>query len=138
MLQILGMKLEGFSIERPKLIALASSSPSTSSVESSLTFASLLSVRKPERSIKLQEYLREHLARELEIPSSSLKDEQPLAELGLDSLMIFRMGIQLESEFGFVMDTKVWMDGLNLQQLTRALIETVERKAELGMETDKS
>ena len=73
---------------------------------------------------------------ELEIPASSLKDEQPLAELGLDSLMIFRMGIQLESEFGFVMDTKVWMDGLNLQQLTRALVETVEQRAQLGVEAN--
>jgi acyl transferase domain-containing protein/acyl carrier protein len=136
-LQILGIKLEGFSIEKPKPMAAASSTPSTSTVESNMTSASLVSIKEPERSTKLQEYLREHLARELEIPASSLKAEQPLAELGLDSLMIFRMGIQLESEFGFVMDTKVWMDGLSLQQLTKALIETVERRAQLSAGASK-
>ncbi len=136
-LQILGMRLEGFSIEKPTRVDESnpiSSSPSSGSL---LNYSSLLSISEPERSLKLQEHLREHLARELEIPPSSLRAEQPLAELGLDSLMIFRMGIQLESEFGFVMDTKVWMDGLNLQQLTMELIKTVEQRAQQEVEAKR-
>ncbi len=51
---------------------------------------------------------------------------KPLAALGLDSLMVFRMGLKLESELGVIMDMRHLLQGPSLAELTETLLVKLE------------
>ena len=86
----------------------------------------LLEMSASERKVYLEEYLRQELAKEMLVPAEDIPVEQPLADLGLDSLMIFRMSIELESVFGVELDSRLLLGGLSLRQLTAWLLSKLE------------
>ncbi len=140
LLQMLGIQFEGFELTKKAQVELGRSTiqAHTSNAEPlGLTAERLLAMPPADRKEILQAHLRRQLAEELEISVEKLRPEQPLAELGLDSLMVFRMAIQMESEFGFAMDSRALMQGLSLRELTDSLLwklesltATVEQTAE--------
>jgi 3-oxoacyl-(acyl-carrier-protein) synthase/acyl carrier protein len=132
-LQMLGVRFEGISktITASESVSDASTSQSLSpqDVPVTLTVQALLKLPEAERFEKLQKQLRLQLAEELELPADELVPSQPLSELGLDSLMVFRMGIAIESEFGFAVDSRAMMQGMSLRDLTVWLLEKAEYQA---------
>ena len=134
MLQLLGMKFEGFAAAKK---SHSNSNSQTAAGEetavkgqtSSLGAARLLAMPQSLRSEALEQHLRQQLAAELEICVEKLLPDQPLAELGLDSLMVFKLGIKMESEFGFAMDSRALMQELSLRELTDSLLWKLESLA---------
>ncbi len=128
-LQMLGVKFEGFSFASKvpnKLPQVIQSSHPIEQDSSRLTAEKLMAMPGTLRSEILREHLRRQLAEELEIDVEKLLPDRPLVELGLDSLMVFRMGIKMESEFGFGMDSQAFIQGISLQKLTDSLLWKLE------------
>lgn len=123
MMQLIGVRFEGFAAnkqvitDRPMIASLANEAPSEQ-----LTTAKLLAMPEAVRLPTLQEHLRQKLAHELEIPVDNLLPDQPLSDFGLDSLIVFRLGIQLESEFGFALNSLAMMQGQSLRALSESLL----------------
>ena len=123
MIQLIGVKFDGLAIQKQTTnLRPTVTSSKTSDSNDPLTAAKLLAMPDAERITVLQNHLREQLARELDMPTASLLLDQPLSEYGLDSLIVFRMGIQLESEFGFSLNSLAMIQGQSLGALSESLL----------------
>ena len=134
MLQLLGMKFEGFATAKktnssPNKQSLDRAETALPTQSTTMGTTRILAMPPSLRFEALEKHLRTQLAAELEISEEKLLTDQPLAELGLDSLMVFKLGIKMESEFGFAMDSRALMQGLSLRELTNSLLWKVESLA---------
>jgi acyl carrier protein len=123
-MQLIGIRFDGFaSNKQVSSVAPAVASQAIQNVPSQqLTATKLLALPEGARLPALQEHLRQQLANELEISGDKLLLDQPLSDFGIDSLIVFRLGIQLESEFGFSLNSRAMMQGQSLGALSESLL----------------
>jgi acyl transferase domain-containing protein/acyl carrier protein len=83
----------------------------------------LLAVDPSERRPFLSTQIRDQLARVLGMSPEKLDVEQPLLNLGLDSLMAVEIGNQIEAMVGVEVPTMKFMEGLSIAGLSAYVIE---------------
>jgi acyl carrier protein len=83
----------------------------------------LLAVDPSERRPFLSTHIRDQLARVLGMSPEKLDVEQPLLNLGLDSLMAVEIGNQIEAMVGVEVPTMKFMEGLSIAGLSAYVIE---------------
>jgi non-ribosomal peptide synthetase component F/aryl carrier-like protein len=91
--------------------------------EEELTRTELLAIAPEERLQKLVNYLREQVLRVLKMAPSQLDLEQPLLQLGLDSLMAVELKHRLEVDLGAVVSMVDFLQGFSIIQLSRQVSE---------------
>ncbi|HEX3657989.1 MAG TPA: beta-ketoacyl synthase N-terminal-like domain-containing protein [Pirellulales bacterium] len=139
--ELLELRFEGFQARsasrrsakapsvRPDCSAPNSSNPvapNGDSTEKKLTRASLLSAPASERQHLLEQHLHNRLATILEMPPTALGRNEPLLNLGLDSLMVFSLGTQLEVALGVQVDMQDLLAGPSVAELTSLLLSKLE------------
>lgn len=90
----------------------------------------ILSVSEEEGRGLLEGYLREQAARVLGTSSTKLNSEQPLNELGLDSLMAVELKARIEADMGVAVPTVELMQGPSVSRLTHLFFERLSGEAE--------
>ena len=85
--------------------------------------SALLAVDAAEREQFLSTQIRDQLARVLGMPPAKLDIEQPLLNLGLDSLMAVEIGNQIQAMVGVEVPTMKFMEGLSIAGLSAYVIE---------------
>jgi acyl carrier protein len=145
--ELLALRLEGFqsrvaarrtakSPKPPVAEPLASAPAPTAtfskngaSAVDSLTRASLMSAPLGERQLLLEHHLHDRLAKVLELPKSAIDRHEPLLNLGLDSLMVFNLGTQLEVALGIQIEMQDLLVGPSVAELTSLLLAKLEGSA---------
>jgi len=83
----------------------------------------LLAVDPAEQEQFLSAQIRDQLARILGMPPAKLDVEQPLLNLGLDSLMAVEIGNQIQAMVGVEVPTMKFMEGLSIAGLSVYVLE---------------
>jgi myxalamid-type polyketide synthase MxaE and MxaD len=91
----------------------------------SLTRDALLAAKPEERQQLLETYLRERVARVLGIALSKLDVQQPLNNLGLDSMMAMALKNRIEVELGVTVPVVKFLEGPSVAQLTPKILESL-------------
>jgi acyl transferase domain-containing protein/thioesterase domain-containing protein len=81
----------------------------------------LLTTRPEERHTQLQDYLRRIIGKAVGLSTTALAPEQPLMDLGLDSLMLIGLKQQIQREIGVTLPIDKLVAGLSIQQLAAQL-----------------
>lgn len=89
----------------------------------SLTNAALLRAEPQERRQLLEFYLHEQVARILRMPASKLDVQQPLSNLGLDSLMGIELKNQVENNLELLIPMTKLLEGPSIAQLAEELLQ---------------
>ena len=102
--------------------------------EYSLTRESLLAATPPERQQLLEIYLRDQVAKVLQLPAGSVDALQPLNKLGFDSLMALELLNRIETDLKITIPMAQFLQGRTVAQLTGLSLEKlsggVESKSE--------
>lgn len=94
----------------------------------SLTRHRLLSTKLEERQNLLESYIREQLAREMELSPTRLDIHQPLNTLGIDSLMAVELKNQLEVNLQIDVSIAQLLQGSTISQLSAQLLDKLTEK----------
>ncbi|HLO89367.1 MAG TPA: SDR family NAD(P)-dependent oxidoreductase [Nostocaceae cyanobacterium] len=94
----------------------------------SLTKNALLAAEPQERRQLLESYLHEQVARILRMPISKLDVQQPLTNLGLDSLMAIELKNQVENNLEVLIPVTKLLEGPSITQLAEELFQQVTTK----------
>lgn len=86
----------------------------------------LRSANAEERRGMIEQLLREQIVRVLEVPANRIDPQQPLAELGLDSLMALDFKKSVDKPLGTNMPATRLLNGATLSELTNTLAAMVE------------
>ncbi|MFQ5794194.1 MAG: type I polyketide synthase [Candidatus Bipolaricaulia bacterium] len=89
----------------------------------SLTRDVLLDAEPGERQQLLQPYLRDQVARVLGLSASKLDVQQPLNNLGLDSLMAVELKNRIEIDLGVVVPVVNFLQGFSIVQFTKQMLD---------------
>ena len=100
--------------------------PAITSGELLPTLKVLLSLSGEARRSLLEGYLRRRVAETLEIAESQLDVNEPLLNIGIDSLMVFKLGAELDAELGLDIRLEDLMDGPSVSEFTDRLLEHLE------------
>lgn len=87
----------------------------------------LAQARPEERQAILRDYIREQVAKVLGTTSSKLDPDQPLHELGLDSLMAVELKSRIEGDLGLSLSTGKMMQGPTIDRLAMDLLDQLGR-----------
>lgn len=93
--------------------------------KSMLTRAMLLNYEPVKRQSLLESYLINLLARVLECQESQLDPQQPLNELGVDSLMALELKQQVDSDLKVDVPVVQFLEGISIVHLTKTLLEQI-------------
>jgi phthiocerol/phenolphthiocerol synthesis type-I polyketide synthase C len=93
-----------------------------------VTKKGLLDVHPEERAPMLAGHLRQHVARVLRLPVSSVDLQQPLDTMGIDSLMGVELKSRVERELGIVIPLLQLIKGPSLSDLARMLVGSMSRE----------
>ncbi|MCI0454466.1 MAG: SDR family NAD(P)-dependent oxidoreductase [Candidatus Dadabacteria bacterium] len=89
----------------------------------------IMALKPEDRRQFLESFLCEQLARVLGASPSKLDVNQPLLQMGIDSLMAVEIGIQIETELGINVPTVKFMEGVNLSGLAAFVVGQLDAKA---------
>jgi acyl transferase domain-containing protein len=90
-------------------------------------FHEILRAAEPaQRQQLLERYLSERLADVLGLGSGTLDVNEPLYTLGLDSLMVFKLGSQLERELGIGIRMTALLEGPSVSRLSALLLSKMD------------
>jgi myxalamid-type polyketide synthase MxaE and MxaD len=89
---------------------------------------SLLRAAEEERQSMLETYLRQQLARVLGSSASDLDAQQPLSNLGIDSLMAVELRTRIQTDLGVMVPIAHVLAGPSLQHISRLLLEQLTAK----------
>jgi FkbH-like protein len=110
-----------------KVIAARVFNQLTFDVNKSNVNTSASSVAKPESHLKLTEkYLQELVASILNIPASSLKTNQHLNELGVDSLLAAQIKTKLQNSFGNHIQVADFLQMSTISELAESIISQTD------------
>ncbi|MBW4630464.1 MAG: type I polyketide synthase [Iphinoe sp. HA4291-MV1] len=73
----------------------------------------------------LMTYLQEQIAKALGITTSELNIDEPLNQMGLDSLMVIELRNRLRAELGVDIPITKFLDGLSIVRLTKLVSEQI-------------
>jgi acyl carrier protein/pimeloyl-ACP methyl ester carboxylesterase len=73
----------------------------------------------------MHEMLREEIAKVLRSSASKIRDDRPLAQLGLDSLMTFELIVRLEQQFEISLPPARMKEGTTLSDVAAHLLELI-------------
>jgi acyl carrier protein len=85
----------------------------------------------------LESHLREQVARVLAFPASQLDIDQPLNDLGLDSLMAIELKNRIEMELRVRVPMATLLQGPTLAQLTAELLDQMVVPPLAGLEQER-
>jgi natural product biosynthesis luciferase-like monooxygenase protein len=91
----------------------------------SLTHADLLTLAPAARQQRLTDYLREQVARVLQIAPSRIDVQQPVSVLGLDSLMAIEVQHSIEADLALILPIASLLEGASIARLA-AQIEAAQ------------
>lgn len=72
--------------------------------------------------------LSDLVARSLHLDPTDLDISQPLSSLGLDSLMVIELQLQIEAHWGIQLPVSSFWDGLTLEKLASSIITTLQQQ----------
>ncbi|MCA1993072.1 MAG: condensation domain-containing protein, partial [Coleofasciculus sp. S288] len=87
-----------------------------------ITRHTILALSPSERLPFLESYLKEQVARVLQVSVSQIDQQLPLSHLGLDSLMLLGLRLQLEQELDTPLPNNFLDEDVSLSQLTEILL----------------
>ncbi len=91
--------------------------------EHRLTREELLAFSAESRQQKLESYIQDRLARGLKIAPSQLNSQQPLNNLGLDSLVIIEIKNQIEVDLGVSVSAVKFLEDASIANVAMQVIE---------------
>ncbi|MGD9851048.1 MAG: amino acid adenylation domain-containing protein [Nitrospirales bacterium] len=100
------------------------------STEWAFTPTLLLSVSPNERHLLIKNFVKSSLAHSLSINLSSLKSDQNLNELGIDSLLSAQLTCNIEKAVGVVLPPSTFLQDLTIDALVRRLHDEVPDQTE--------
>lgn len=86
----------------------------------------LAGMSRSERRSLLEPYLCRRVAETLEIDPAQLDVTEPLSNVGLDSLMVFKLGVELDAELKFNVRLEDLADGPSVAEYTDRLLAQME------------
>jgi acyl carrier protein len=89
---------------------------------------SLFVAAEEERQAMLETYLREQLARVLRSSASSIDVEQPLSNLGIDSLMAVELRTRIQTDLRVTLPIANVLEGPSLRKMSGLLLEQLAAK----------
>jgi acyl transferase domain-containing protein/acyl carrier protein len=89
---------------------------------------SLFKAAPEERQSMLETYLREQLAQVLGSSASELDVQQPLANLGIDSLMAVELRTRIQTDLSVVLPIENVLEGPSLRRMATLLLEQLTAK----------
>jgi len=98
-------------------------SPVDADTRQDLTWQAILATDPSERQQLLETSLREMVARVLQLPVASVDVQQPLNNLGLDSLMALELFAQIEKTFGQTLRLATTLRAPTVEQLANTLCQ---------------
>jgi len=90
-----------------------------------LTRTELLAVEPEQQQQLLNSHLQELVAQLLRITPSQIDGEQPLSNLGLDSLKVFELKNQIEINFGVAISVADFFEGASIAELVNQILTQV-------------
>ncbi|WP_322768339.1 type I polyketide synthase, partial [Frankia sp. Cr1] len=108
-----------------ELVAGAGPAPEASSRRGALTVDELFAADPADRQELLGSYLHGAIARALEMKPEQLDADQPLTEVGLDSLVAVGMKSQVEVELGLSLPLTAALEGASVRQLAAQMLADV-------------
>jgi myxalamid-type polyketide synthase MxaE and MxaD len=100
-------------------------SPTAPAPEEGLTRARLLAAPPAERLGLLKRYFHEHVATALELSPADLDPEQPLVNLGLDSLTTLELRNRVQGDLEVALPIAAILEGASVAQLAARVLEGV-------------
>jgi amino acid adenylation domain-containing protein len=88
-----------------------------------LTREELLAIEPFERQQRLVNYLHSSVCLVLKVPTSQINLQQPLSQLGLDSLMVIELKHKLETDLGVVVSVVDFLQRKSLTQLAQQVLQ---------------
>ena len=88
--------------------------------------AELLAAEGAQRLRLLDAYVRQEVARVLNIPFSKLDVQQSLSNLGLDSLMSIELKNRVETDLGITVSMVTFLQGPSVAQLTQQVLREID------------
>ncbi|MBW4611874.1 MAG: amino acid adenylation domain-containing protein [Desmonostoc vinosum HA7617-LM4] len=82
----------------------------------------LLGLSSDECESILESYLKEQIGRSLSIPSDEVNFQQPLSSLGLDSLKVFELKNQIETDLQVTVSVSDFFEDLGIKKLATKLL----------------
>ena len=99
----------------------------TRSADQAQPFREKLRAAEPaQRQQLLESYLSRRLADVLGLGDAPLDVNEPLYTLGIDSLMVFKLGAQLEREVGIQMKMTNLLEGPSVSRLSAMLLSKMD------------
>ncbi|MBE9120384.1 amino acid adenylation domain-containing protein [Tychonema sp. LEGE 07199] len=92
-------------------------------IENRLTRENLLTAELEERQAQLETYLRQQVARVLKVSVFQIPSAQDFSNLGFDSLAVFELKNQLETDLKIALSIEDLFEKLSLAQLTAKILE---------------
>ncbi|MEG4072283.1 amino acid adenylation domain-containing protein [Microcoleus sp. Pol14C2] len=92
-------------------------------IENRLTREMLLSAELEERQAQLETYLRQQVARVLKVSLSQIQSTQAFSNLGFDSLAVFELKNQIETDLKIALSIEDLFQKLSLAQLAAKILE---------------
>ncbi|MEG4958745.1 MULTISPECIES: amino acid adenylation domain-containing protein [unclassified Microcoleus] len=92
-------------------------------IENQLTREILLTAELEQRQAQLEIYLRQQVARVLKVSVSQIPSAQAFSNLGFDSLAVFELKNQLETDLKIALSIEDLFEELSLAQLTTKILE---------------
>ncbi|MBE9162167.1 non-ribosomal peptide synthetase [Tychonema sp. LEGE 06208] len=92
-------------------------------IENRLTRENLLTAELEQRQAQLETYLRQQVARVLKVSVSQIPSAQDFSNLGFDSLAVFELKNQLETDLKIALSIEDLFEKLSLAQLTAKILE---------------
>lgn len=90
-----------------------------------ITRHTILALSPSERLPFLESYLKEQVARVLQVSVSQIDQQLPLSHLGLDSLMLLGLRLQIEQELDTPLPNNFLDEDVSLSQLTAQLLNSL-------------
>ncbi|HUI35250.1 MAG TPA: SDR family NAD(P)-dependent oxidoreductase [Stellaceae bacterium] len=87
--------------------------------------AYLVGLPREEAIATVQQLLTKHIATVVGTASAKIPVDQPLTDLGMDSLMLVELQIGLDKQFGITIPTLELMDLATVEKLGRRIVDTI-------------
>jgi NAD(P)-dependent dehydrogenase (short-subunit alcohol dehydrogenase family)/acyl carrier protein len=115
-------------IKRPRFSTLLSIESQGQGLDDHATIRTRILEAKPEkRSQTLELHLRDLLCKVLGMSPDKLSVQQPLADLGLDSLMAVEIVSQVRSSLGVEVPQMKFLEGINVEKLASYILDQILR-----------